>query len=67
MRSTSGVWDPRSVSDLHAACEPHVFGRLEAGEGQTIYWETVGDPGGIPVVYLHGGPGSGSTPSHDDT
>src|SRR6185503_94603 len=25
------------------------------------YWETVGNPAGTPVVWLHGGPGSGST------
>lgn len=30
----------------------------------TLYWESVGDPDGIPVVFLHGGPGAGSTPSH---
>ena len=36
-------------------------GRLEVSDGHSLYWETVGDPAGRPAVYLHGGPGSGST------
>jgi proline iminopeptidase len=42
--------------------EPAEFGRLSVGDGQTVYWETVGNPAGVPVVYLHGGPGSGGGP-----
>ena len=29
-----------------------------------IYWEQSGNPTGVPVVFLHGGPGAGSNPSH---
>lgn len=39
--------------------EPFATGRLEVGGGHIIYWEQVGSPRGVPVVYLHGGPGSG--------
>jgi len=35
---------------------------LDVGSGHTLYFEEVGDPRGTPVVYLHGGPGSGCTP-----
>lgn len=28
-------------------------------DGQGIYWEELGNPDGIPALYLHGGPGSG--------
>lgn len=28
----------------------------------TLYWEESGNPDGIPVVYVHGGPGGGSSP-----
>ncbi len=42
--------------------EPYATGMLEVGDGQSIYWETSGNPGGKPVVALHGGPGGGSTP-----
>jgi proline iminopeptidase len=39
---------------------PNESGTLDVGDGQTLYWETVGDPRGMPVVFLHGGPGSGT-------
>ena len=37
-------------------------GRLDVGDGNSLYWETSGKPDGKPVVVLHGGPGSGSAP-----
>jgi proline iminopeptidase len=37
---------------------------LPVGDGHEIYVETVGRAGGIPAVYLHGGPGSGCQPDH---
>lgn len=33
--------------------------RLEVEAGVQIYWEQCGSPVGEPVLYLHGGPGSG--------
>lgn len=32
-------------------------------DGHEIYWEEVGHPDGIPVVFLHGGPGAGISPN----
>jgi proline iminopeptidase len=32
---------------------------LDVGDGQRVYWEVHGNPAGIPVVCLHGGPGGG--------
>ena len=32
---------------------------LDVGQGQQIYLEQTGNPSGIPVLYLHGGPGGG--------
>jgi proline iminopeptidase len=46
---------------LYPEREPDEAGHLPVGDGQTLYWETVGHPAGVPVVYLHGGPGSGSS------
>src|SRR5438105_5586757 len=34
------------------------------GEGHEVYVESVGRAGGIPAVYLHGGPGSGCQADH---
>jgi proline iminopeptidase len=39
--------------------EPYESGMLEVGDSQRIYWECSGNPDGLPVAYLHGGPGSG--------
>src|SRR5256885_2307852 len=38
--------------------------QLDVGNGHDIYVESVGRLGGIPAVYLHGGPGSGCQPDH---
>ena len=37
---------------------------LSVGNGHEIHVESVGRVGGIPAVYLHGGPGSGCQPDH---
>ena len=44
-----------------AAPEPYATGLLETGDGNRIYWETVGNPDGVPVLIVHGGPGYGCT------
>jgi proline iminopeptidase len=37
---------------------------LDVGDGHQLYVEQSGKPNGIAVVYLHGGPGSGSCKDH---
>ncbi|GAL97482.1 proline iminopeptidase [Acetobacter senegalensis] len=39
--------------------DPYKHGYLDTGEGHQIYWEECGNPDGVPVVFLHGGPGGG--------
>jgi proline iminopeptidase len=39
-------------------------GLLDVGDGQLVHWEEHGNPDGVPLVILHGGPGSGSSPFH---
>jgi proline iminopeptidase len=38
--------------------------QLAVGDGHELYVESVGRAGGIPAVYLHGGPGSGCQADH---
>jgi proline iminopeptidase len=38
--------------------------QLAVSDGHELYVESVGREGGIPAVYLHGGPGSGCQPDH---
>jgi proline iminopeptidase len=49
------------VADRYPPIEPYASGLLDVGDGRELYWETAGNPDGIPAVWLHGGPGSGST------
>ena len=51
-------------SQLHAPAEPYASTRLDVGDGHSLYFEQCGNPGGVPMVYLHGGPGSGCSPKH---
>jgi len=48
---------------LYSEIEPYDHGMLDVGDDNAIYWETCGNPNGKAVVVLHGGPGSGCTPS----
>jgi len=52
------------VRTLYPAIEPYETGMLEVGDGNRVYWEQCGNPGGKPVVFLHGGPGAGCSPDH---
>jgi proline iminopeptidase len=47
---------------MFPATEPYDSGLLDVGDGHEVYWECCGNPDGRPLVYLHGGPGSGATP-----
>ncbi|HEX6354824.1 prolyl aminopeptidase [Actinophytocola sp.] len=42
--------------------DAHATGMLDVGDGHRVYWEVSGNPDGKPVVFLHGGPGSGTSP-----
>ena len=44
--------------------EPYRTGFLDVGSGHSLYWEESGNPNGIPAIFLHGGPGSGTEASH---
>jgi proline iminopeptidase len=51
----------RSRADRFAPLTSEMF---SVGQGHDVYVESVGRSGGIPAVYLHGGPGSGCQPDH---
>ena len=51
-------------TDLYLEVEPHDSGRLGLDPPHEMYWETSGNPQGVPVLFLHGGPGAGASPSH---
>lgn len=39
---------------------PRRSGILLLDGGHTLYWEELGNPDGVPLVFLHGGPGAGT-------
>lgn len=49
---------------LFPVIEPHQQGMLVVDDLHTIYWEESGNPNGQPVLFLHGGPGGGTSPTH---
>ena len=49
--------------DLHDDIKPFDTGILNR-DGHSIYYEQCGTPDGIPVMFVHGGPGSGCAPAH---
>ena len=53
-----------SRQDLFPPIEPYATGMLKLDGLHAMYWEQSGNPRGIPVVFLHGGPGAGATPTH---
>lgn len=49
------------MAEVFPRIEPLETGMLDVGDGNAIYWETCGNPDGLPAVVVHGGPGSGCT------
>jgi proline iminopeptidase len=50
--------------ELYPAIEPNRSGMLPLDDLHTMYWEESGNPDGVPVLFLHGGPGAGASPKH---
>ena len=50
------------MRELYPEIQPYDHGTLPVSALHTIYYEQVGNPGGKPVVFLHGGPGGGIDP-----
>ena len=48
-----------ALLSLYPDIAPYKTGAMDTGDGHTLYWEACGNPDGVPLVFLHGGPGSG--------
>ncbi|HUI99352.1 MAG TPA: prolyl aminopeptidase [Usitatibacter sp.] len=57
----SGAAEPHP---LFPPIEPTRSGLLDLDAPHRMYWEESGNPRGVPVVFLHGGPGAGSSAVH---
>lgn len=52
------------MNELFPEIAPYSTGYLDVSGGHHLYWEQCGNPDGVPVVFLHGGPGGGISPMH---
>ncbi len=48
---------------LYPECTPYRHELLKVSATHTVYVEQSGNPDGVPVIFLHGGPGSGCNPA----
>ena len=62
--SMDKVPDRKKTSQyLYPPADPFDQRMMDVGDGHRIYVEQCGNPDGIPVVVLHGGPGGGCSPA----
>ena len=54
----------RNRNQLYPEIEPFNTGTLDVTDLHTIFYEQVGNPDGIPALFLHGGPGVGIKPQY---
>ena len=47
---------------LYPEITPRQHWMLAVGDGHELYVEEMGNPEGLPVLVLHGGPGAGCSP-----
>ena len=52
------------LMDLFPAITPYSSGFLSVDDTHNLYWEQSGNPDGVPIILLHGGPGAGASPTH---
>ncbi|MFO0252675.1 MAG: prolyl aminopeptidase [Betaproteobacteria bacterium] len=55
---------PALRSELYPEIVPYNTGMLNLGGRHRMYFEESGKPRGVPVLFLHGGPGAGAAPAH---
>lgn len=53
-----------SVNPLFPPIQAFVTHLLDVGDGHHVHVEQCGNPAGMPLIFLHGGPGSGCSPRH---
>jgi proline iminopeptidase len=64
MAATDATRSSSSDSSLFAEIEPYATGRIPLDAIHVMQWEACGNPNGVPLVFLHGGPGGGCLPHH---
>lgn len=55
---------PPPEAALYPECTPRASGMLALDARHAMHWEECGSPDGVPLLFIHGGPGGGSLPHH---
>ncbi|KAK3243879.1 hypothetical protein CYMTET_46484 [Cymbomonas tetramitiformis] len=56
--------EPTELRVLHPQIEARVTGKLKVSPLHSVHFEVYGNPAGIPVIVVHGGPGAGCFKNH---
>jgi proline iminopeptidase len=64
MPATDATRSASSDISLFPEIEAYATGRLPLDAVHVMQWEACGNPNGVPLVFLHGGPGGGCLPHH---
>jgi proline iminopeptidase len=64
MAANDATRSSSSDVSLFPEIEPYATGRIPLDAIHVMQWEACGNPNGVPLVFLHGGPGGGSLPHH---
>jgi proline iminopeptidase len=59
----SGRWDHADMRTSALTWADRTEGFLDLGDDRRMWWCELGDPAGIPLVVVHGGPGGGTVPA----
>ena len=51
-----------ALRHLYPAREPYAIDRIKVEGGHELYVEQSGNPNGYPILFVHGGPGGGTSP-----
>lgn len=62
--SYASALHPRPMRELFPPLTPYSQGFLSVDDVHTIYWEQSGNPDGVPILVVHGGPGAGASSIH---
>ncbi len=54
----------KSLLDLFPPITPYSSGYIAVDDIHNLYWEQCGNPDGVPIILLHGGPGAGASAVH---
>lgn len=60
--STAAVCDGGQSNPLYPPIQPYKTASIAVSDLHTVYYEVYGNPKGKPVLFIHGGPGGGTTP-----